>query len=334
VAGYVDLGSRLPSRTAEWSSDDFAAKVSTWVAEVSGPVRGIEPAKIRPWAAVFAVETDSGRYFAKQNCVTQSFEAALLELLGTLVPDRVIPLAAADEARGLLLTPDQGPVLGETAGDDLEAWCRTVSAGAALQRELVPHLDRLVGLGLASVEPTDAPAYLELRLSDLGQLPADDPRRLADDDAAAVRLALPSVRRWSDLVGALGLPTTLDHNDLHERSVFANGDELRFFDFADAVLAEPLAVLLIPLYGLMDRLGAGLDDPRVRRVADAALEVWSDLAPPRQLRRALPAALRLALLPRYEAWARCSVAMSDDELAEWGGYLRATLTMLVDDPQP
>jgi hypothetical protein len=26
--------------------------------------------------------------------------------------------------------------------------------------------------------------------------------------------------------------------------------------------------------------------------------------------------------------------MSDDELAEWGGYLRATLTMLVDDPQP
>ena len=140
------------------------------------------------------------------------------------------------------------------------------------------------------------------------------------------------MRGWADEVAALGLPVTLNHNDLHENNVFAVGESLRFFDFADSLLTEPLGVLLIPLNMLAHRLEAGPDDPRLWRVANAALEVWSDRAPMTELRAALPAALQLARLGRVESWARCCVSMSDAELDEWGSTVPRWLSTLLLDP--
>ena len=59
-------------------------------------------------------------------------------------------------------------------------------------------------------------------------------------------------------------------------------------------------------------------DPRVERVADAALEQWTDVAPSTQLRKVLPAALRLGRLGRCESWVRCFASMDESELAEYG----------------
>jgi hypothetical protein len=70
------------------------------------------------------------------------------------------------------------------------------------------------------------------------------------EDLEAVRALLPTVDGWADQVAALGLPLTLCHNDLHGNNVFDRGGELRFFDFADALVMEPLAALLIPINAL------------------------------------------------------------------------------------
>ena len=95
----------------------------------------------------------------------------------------------------------------------------------------------------------------------------------------------PSYAGGPSEVAALGLPLTLNHNDLHENNVFDVDGRLRFFDFGDSLLTEPLGVLLIPLNILGDKLEADGDDPRLWRVADAALEVWSDLVPARRAAR-------------------------------------------------
>ncbi len=332
--GYVDLGHRLPSRTATWESPGFVDGLTAWVGEQVGPVRAMEQVKLRVWAAVWAVETETHRYYLKQNCELQAFEAALAAELAVLVPDRVVPVAAVDAGRGLLLTPDQGQVLAEsTADDDLDLWTRVVSAGAELQREVAPAAERLAGSGLTAIAPGEATTYAEGRIDELAALPEGDPRRLPADDAAALRAHLPVVRDWAEQVAALGLPVTLNHNDLHEHNVFRVGEELRFFDFADALLTEPLGALLVPLNMLAGRLEAGPDDPRLWRVADAALEVWSDLAPAAELRAALPAALQLARLGRVESWARCCASMTRQELAEWGDTVpRWMQTLLLDPP--
>ena len=302
---YADLAARLPSRTDHWASRAFEAELTEWLSGCVGEVRVLARAKLRVWATVWTVETSDRRFFAKQNCQLQSFEAGLVAELAALVPDRVVPVAAVDAERGLLLTPDQGQVLSEAvAEDDLDVWERVVAAGADLQRSLVPHADRLDAAGLTRLGPADAPSYAAARLEELAGLPERDSRALGEEEAGALRAHLPRVQAWADQVAALGLPVTLNHNDLHDNNVFKVGEELRFFDFADSVLGDPHGCLLVPLNLLAHRLDAGPAGPRLWRVADAALEVWSDQAPLAELRRALPAALQLARLGRVESWAR------------------------------
>ena len=37
---------------------------------------------------------------------------------------------------------------------------------------------------------------------------------------------------------------TLNHSDLHQNNVFAHDGGMRFFDFGDSMLTDPLGVLL------------------------------------------------------------------------------------------
>ena len=273
-------------------------------------MRSLEPAKLRVWAGVWRAETSAGVHYAKQNCQLQAFEATVVPVLSELAPHRVVPVTATDPERGLLLTPDQGPVFADTVGgDDLDAWGAVLAAGAHLQREVAPAVDRLSAAGLTTIAPADAPAYVDRRVAELASRPAGDPMVLPADRAAALGALRPAIAEWADRVAALGLPVTLNHGDLHAHNVFHVGEELRFFDFADALLTEPLGALLIPLNVLSGQLDAGPDDPRLWRVVEPALEVWSDLAPLPALRAALPAALQLARLSRVESWARCCVSM-------------------------
>jgi hypothetical protein len=329
---YADLTHRLPSNTRKWQSEEFRAELADWVLAEVGPVRSIESAKLRVWAGVWRVETVDGVHYAKQNCQLQSFEAALVPVLSELSPHRVVPVTAADPDRGLLLTPDQGPVFAETGGDDLAAWTAVLLASAQLQREVAPAVDRLREAGMTTMAPADAPAYVDRRVAELGSLPTGDPMILPSDQAVALQALRPALADWTDQVAALGLPVTLNHSDLHAHNVFHVGDDLRFFDFADSLLTEPLGALLIPLNVLSAQLDAGPDDPRLWRVVEPALEVWSDLAPLPALRAALPASLQLARLARVECWLRCCASMDDAELAEWGESVPRWLETLLLDP--
>lgn len=317
MVGYTRIGPRQPSASARWRSEAFREELRHWVAATVGEPTGLEPVKTRAWATVWRVETSHGVFYAKQNCAGQSFEAALVVALNDLAARHVVPVAGADLGRGLFLTPDQGEPLGDGTVDD---WCRVVAAGAQLQLEVARYADRLVGAGLTVLAPDDCPDYAERRLAEL-ELERPMPATLED------------VRRWSDQVAALGLPLTLCHNDLHGRNVFDRDGELRFFDFADALVTEPLAALLVPLNVLMHQLGTTTDDPRLRRVADAGLEVWTEHAPLAELRAALPAALQLARLARVESWLRCVAAMDAEEHAEWGDAPAAWLAT-VGEPAP
>jgi Ser/Thr protein kinase RdoA (MazF antagonist) len=327
---YDDLPPRDTSLSETWSTPEFRDRLRAWCESVVGPVTAMEQHKLRAWATVWRVTTAEGSWFAKQNCPGQQVEVPLMAALARLAADRVVPVTAARD--GFLLTPDQGAVFNETAGDDLENWVRLARDAALLQRELAPHHDELTGIGMTDLPPDCAPDYVAARVEQYATLPAGDPRGLDDDVAARLRSHLPVVRRWAEQVSALGLPTTLNHNDLHENNVFDVDGWLRFFDFGDALLTEPLGVLLVPLNILGGKLEAGPDDPRLWRVADAALEVWSDLAPLAALRAALPAALQLGRLGRVESWVRCQPALPDDQLAEWGAAAATWLGTLLADP--
>jgi hypothetical protein len=327
---FGTLPERDTSLSSRWGTVEFREELRDWCASFIGPVTGMAQHKLRGWATVWRVESAAGVWFAKQNCPGQQLEAPLLEALASLVPDRVVPVTAASD--GFLLTPDQGQVFYETAGGDLENWVRLAREAALLQRELVPHHARLVALGSTQLRPEESADYVAARVEQYAGLAAGDSRRLAPDVADRLRAHLPVVRRWAEQVAALGLPLTLNHNDLHENNVFDVDGRLRFFDFGDSLVTEPLGVLLIPLNVMSEKLGADDQDPRLWRVADAALEVWSDLVPMAELRAALPAALQLGRCGRVESWVRVQPSLSDDELAEWGPVAATWLGTLDADP--
>jgi hypothetical protein len=270
-----------------WGTPEFEAELRDWVESRVGKVTCMTSAKRRPWAAVWRVESADGVFYAKQNCPGQAFEAGLIQLLAELAPTYVVPVAAVDTERGFLLTPDQGRVFGDTvAEDDLDAWVRLVVRAMELSRAVSSDVDRLEAAGVTRC-------------------------RVPDRVTATVEQLL-------DVVGALQLPESLVHNDLHEHNAFDLPVGLVFFDFADAVLLHPLAGLLVPFNVLAHALKAEPDDPRLLRIADAGLEVWSDLAPMADLRAALPSALRLGRLGRAESWARAVPDFTGDDLTKWG----------------
>jgi len=305
--------------SAVWETAEFREELRAFVVSAVGEPTLFEPLKVRPWSTVWRVEVGPRTYFAKQNCPGQAHEARLLSALAQVAPAYVVPVVAADAGRDLLLTADLGPTLYERGGDpDVDTWCRVVRDAALLQRAVVPHAG---ALGLTRMLPECATTYVGDAIGRLGALPAADPRRLAEDVADRLHALLPTIERWSDQVADLDLPLTLNHNDLHTANVVAtDGPEvpLRFFDLGDAVVAEPLGALLIPLNVSAHELDAGPDDPRLHRIADAALEVWTDLAPARAVRAALPAALQLGRLARIESWRRCVMTMTPVERSEYG----------------
>jgi hypothetical protein len=309
--------------TAYWSSPEFHTVLTEFVATAVGEPYSLEVDRMRPWSTVWRAETDRGVFWAKDNCREQRHEAALLVRLGQLAPHRVVPVVAAEPASGLLLTPDRGIPLGHRGEVGVDTWCDVVAAHAGLQREVAPHLD---GLGLTRLAAADAVAHVERLTATLRAFPDGDPRRLTDEQVRTVEATLPDVALWGEQVAALGLPVTLDHNDLHLRNVFAVDGRLELFDFGDAVALEPVAALRIPLASAAEQ---GLD---LARVADAGLEAWSDVAPAVELRAALPASLQLGVLGRAESWLRCVADMAEAELAEFGGAAAHWLTRLADDP--
>ena len=316
--------------SAAWATTEFRAELQAFVADSLGEDVVLEPLSVRPWSTVWRCRSVRGVAYAKQNCPGQAHEARLLLALGELAPSYVVPVLAADIGRDLLLTPDLGPTLRESGGrGDVAAWCRIVADAAHLQRATCEAAGRL---GLTLLAPCDATTYVADAVGRLGALPEGDPRRMPLATAKALEALLPTIERWADEVEDLGLPLALVHNDLHDNNVVARNGTLTFFDFGDAVVGDPLTDLLIPLRVVADELGAGLDDPRLWRIADAALEVWSDIAPMAQLRSALPAALQLGRLARAESWRRCVASMTAEERAEHGSAPADWLGTLVEDP--
>ena len=142
---------------------------------------------------------------------------------------------------------------------------RMLGEAAQLQREVAPHAEKLVQAGVERLAPADALPYIEQRLDDFASLADGDPRALEPGRAEQIEVALPAIAAAADQLGALGLPLTLHHNDLHTFNVFEIDGRMRFFDFGDALLSDPLCTLMVPLGGIAQHLEVARDDPRILR---------------------------------------------------------------------
>lgn len=333
-----------------WRSEAWRAEVEEWLRAVL-PARGIdllgplEQMRVRMWSTQLTVPTSVGLLWFKENHPGQLAEAAVVEVLAGLAPEYVVVPVAVERSRGWLLSPDQGPTLAtldQNPGE--ETWARVVADFARLQRRVVGHGAALAEAGLVRLLPTDAADLVARRVEEMRSAPADSAVHAEAELADRALAALPALRatadRLSELappVGPLGPLASLEHNDLHHYNVFAPGSDeapLRFFDFGDGFWAHPFTSLRIPVAILCQSFDTEPTDPRVRRVVDAYLEVWSDVAELPVLREMAALAQVFSTVHRFESWRRlldgASAAMCPDEVEA----VQHWLGRVADTPYP
>ena len=154
----------LPAR---WESDEWLAALEGWLAPALAAegVHTTAPVvreRVRFWSVVAHVETDAGRVWVKENAPSQAFEAALVEVVGAMVPDAVATPLAVDHDRGWLATADLGrPMWHDDTVPPLSDWVDVVQGFAAVQVVLSARADAVLATGLPTF-PEHADAVVGL----------------------------------------------------------------------------------------------------------------------------------------------------------------------------
>ena len=187
------------------------------------------------------------------------FEAGLVGSLARTKPDLLPPVVACDAERGWLLTAHAGTSFRQL-GNPPELWLQLLPHYAELQRDAIvpsPVPDRTL--------PRWAELYAELASSELP---------LEPQEAERLRRYAPHFEALCEELAGHGLPSAVQHDDLHDTNAFADGDRVRIGDWGDASLSHPFVSLVVTYRFLEERNGLDPADPWFARLRDAYLEPW------------------------------------------------------------
>jgi hypothetical protein len=189
-----------------------------------------------------------------------------------------------------------------------------------MQRALVPHAEEIEEAGVQRIRIAELPDSFEELLADNSALTPEERARLARQR--------PRLVEWSAELGALGIPDSLDHADLHDGQVFhPEPGRYTFFDWGDAVVSHPFCSLWVAARRAGDRYGAEV----LPRLRDAYLEPWTGAGrTTAELRRAVRLAWRFGALGRARAWGRLFPGAAD--CVATAAQSARTLLELLEDP--
>ena len=274
--------------------------------------------------------------WVKENAPSQAFEAALVEVVDSLVPDAVATPLAIDRDRGWLATADLGlPMWHDEAVPPMADWVDVGQRYAVVQQVLADHAPAVLATGVPAFPGSadDVVAWVEALVDDSRALSDADPRRLDDAEAAAVADGLPRIAAAAERLAASSIPPSLQHNDLHLGNAFRRPDgAIAVIDLGDALWTHPLTSARIPLWLMRTRFGLAPDAAEIRRAVDAYLEPWTDRWDRSTLRDLLADAERISCLHRAESWRRLQADVPAHRVDE--PFRRSVPEWLVDAAAP
>ena len=310
----------------DWSTAALAGRGYTGVAAP-------DLVRRRSWSTLLRIPTAQGPVWAKANARGFAAEAALLELLGAVAAEHVLPLIASRPDDGWLLLPDGGEVL-ESAGLagpignlDSAHWVDLVRGYADLQRRMAAHLPELRDAGLPDCTPPTLADWYRQVLARADAEPHVRP--LVASTWARLQALVDDTARWSAELGASRIPSSVEHNDLHSDNVFVGtpaAPGLRIFDWGDACITHPFIGLRRILLAAVDP-AEQLEFPAgaaAEALLDAYLRCWlpdSQAEIPAELRRDVALATQLSFVVVAASWLRLPTFD-----AEFGGYFASFLT--------
>src|SRR6478752_6692244 len=232
-----------------WTEPAWLESAHAWIAsqleQLGVAATGaVEQPHVRPWATALQVPTTAGNVWFKAAIPVLAHEAAVVDVLSRRRPDLVPVLLAADFDRGWMLMADGGTRLRELIEEerDLGRWLDVLPRYAELQIDLGVDADRLVAVGCPDRRLAALPEQYERLLE-----------RMTDE----IKGTAPLVREWCAQLASLGIPETIQHDDLHDGQVFVRDGRYLFFDWGDACVSHPFFSMSVTLEG---GLAWGLED--------------------------------------------------------------------------
>jgi len=323
-----------------WSSPEWRGLAVAWVDEqfrAAGIARAgdVTQPHLRPWGTVLRVPSDAGVFWLKAPGPQTLFEIDLYRLFPVVCPDRTLNPLACDAEQGWMLLPDGGAVLGDRAdaGALVEALVRIMPRYAALQRDLAPHVEKLLDVGVADMRPARMPERFDEALAVVGAY-AERHGKPADHTMLAKVAAMRgTVRGWCDELATSPVPHSLDHGDLHAWNIFSSAasrnGSATFYDWGDSVVGHPFASMLVGLGFLRQFLGVRDNNAAVLRVRDAYLGAFADQADRGRLVRDLELACQVAKVARVLTWDRSLRAQGYELAGDFGRAPLRSLTALL-----
>jgi len=325
---------------SSWTDPAWRAPFEAWVDDALGAAgerrRGsFEQVHLRPWSTVLRLETDAGVRFAKAGAANQRHEPALLRILAELDPSLLPTLLGAHDARGWSITADggrQARAIPERQ-DVLDLFATVLPRYAELQRASAAHVDALLAAGVPDARSPALVATLAEALEHRDWFEGSFEGALAPADTDELVRRLPQLARLTSKLDAGPVPSTIQHDDLHDANVFI-GEGARILDWGDALVSHPFGSLLVAGIAFENRFDLYPDAPEIRRLWDAYLEPWESFASRPELHALAMRAVELDAASRALSWMRIMALVPHSELgperapAAWLDELLTTLRRL------
>jgi Phosphotransferase enzyme family len=306
VSDTAPTDPRLP-----WVQPAFLAEATTWIdarlAE-SGIERtgDLEQPHVRWWSTVLRVPSTEGDLWFKANASVHAFEATLLAILGRVQPGSVPELIASDPARGWLLMRHGGDRLREQvrSAADLGHWERLLPRYAELQLACAPHVGELLAAGVPDERLATLTMHFEALLAEDALLRIGHEDGLTHAEVDRLHAFVPELTALWRRLAALGVPETLQHDDLHDGNIFVRDGEYLFFDWGDCCISHPFHTLVVTMRVIAWRLDLPPGGPDLLRLREAYLEQFVGYGSSAELTEAADLAQVTGTVARTLAWRR------------------------------
>jgi len=298
-----------------WTSPGWLGEAEAWIRERVDVTGSIEQPHVRWWSTVLRVPTAGGNVWFKACHPSHGFEPALTLELAGLRPERVIEVLAADPQRGWMITADAGRRLREllTSADDLGRWEEFLPLYADVQLAAAHRAEALLALGVPDERLAVLPTHLEYVLADRKVLKVDRDDGLDESQRNRLIASVPEVERLCGELAAVGIPETVQHDDLHDGNVFLRNGDYLVFDWGDSCVSHPFHTLAVTLRATGWRFEFEAGDPRIERMRDAYLEPFGSYGSRAELLEAFGIAYRLGTIARALSWHRAVQAFPEIE---------------------
>jgi hypothetical protein len=297
------------SETDDWTRPGFLAEASAWVEarlrERDAAITGeIDQPHLEWWSTVLRVPTSEGPVYFKASRAVGAFEGPLTERLRRVAPEQTAEVLAYDADRAWMLTRDAGTRLREAVPGrrQLAEWERLLPRYAELQLALTPQAGQLLALGVTDLRLEALPPLLARAAAETALLTREDEDGMTPEEQQAIVAGLGAFEELCASLRDVGIPPSLQHDDLHDGNVFVRAGHHVLFDWGDACVSHPFHSLVVTLRAIAYRLGLEGGTPEILRLRDAYLEPWTAMLPLADLVAAADLARRTGTVQRALAW--------------------------------